>query len=167
MAVDHYDAVYDELLAVNVAAEFGADVATALRSDLPFTPAFERTLHDAATAARTEREQFGEMLQREHRSLVDAHDALDDVVTAMCRCSDDHPDGPAPPSLADLERRCERVGDERQRVVHHQLRFSRDGDALYDYLYGDRWWTYPVLSAVATLGEDLSAMRDGTTDGGQ
>lgn len=164
MAVDHYDAVYDEPLAVNVAAEFGADVATALRSDLPFTPAFERTLHDATTAARTEREQFGEMLQRERRSLADAHDALDGVVTVMRRCSDDHPDGPARPSLADLERRCERVADERQRAVQRQLHFSRDGDALYDYLYDDRSWTYPVLSAIATLGEDLSAMRDGATD---
>jgi len=162
MAVDHYDAVYGEPLPVNVTAEFGADVATALCEDVPFTPALKHTLFDAATTARAEREQFDEILRRERQSLSDAETALDDVVTAIRRRSDpptDHSADATP--LPELERRCERVGTERQRVVQRQRRFSREGDALYEYLYGDQSWTYPVLSAVATLGEDLSAMRDG------
>jgi hypothetical protein len=163
MAVDHYEAVYGEPLAVNVAAEFGADVATALCRDVQFTPPLKRALSDAATSARADRERFGEVLQRERRSLVDAEAALDDIVTAIRRHPGDHPDDA--PSLAELERRCERVGTERQRVVQRQRRFSREGDALYEYLYGDQSWTYPVLSVVATLSEDLSAMRDGPSDG--
>jgi hypothetical protein len=163
MSVDHYDAVYDESLAVNVANELGADIATALCEDAPFTPTFKRTLYETATTARAERERFVEVLDRERRSLADARSDLEDVVTAMRRHdesrnrSDDSAD--APPSLAELACRCERVGRERQRVVQRQLRFARVGDDLYDYLYGDRSWTYPVLSVVATLGEDLSAMR--------
>jgi hypothetical protein len=163
MAVDHYDAVYGEPLAVNVAAEFGADVATALCQDVQFTPALKRALSDAATSARADRERFGEVLQRERRSLADAESTLDDIVTAIRRYPGDHPDDA--PSLAELERRCERVATERQRAVQRQRRFSRDGDALYEYLYGDQSWTHPVLSAVATLSEDLSAMRDGSSDG--
>ena len=159
MAVDHYDAVYGEPLAVNVAAEFGADVATALCQDVQFTPALKRALSDVATSARADRERFGEVLQRERRSLADAQSALDDIVSHP----GDHPDDA--PSLAELERRCERVATERQRAVQRQRRFSRDGDALYEYLYGDQSWTHPVLSAVATLSEDLSAMRDGSSDG--
>lgn len=163
MAVDHYDAVYGEPLAVNVAAEFGAGVATALCQDVQFTPALKRALSDAATSARADRERFGEVLQRERRSLADAESVLDDIVTAIRRHPGDHPDDA--PSLAELERRCERVATERQRVVKRQRRFSHDGDALYEYLYGDQSWTYPVLSVVATLSEDLSAMRDGAPDG--
>jgi hypothetical protein len=163
MAVDHYDAVYGEPLAVNVATEFGVDVATALCADVPFTAAFKRTLHDAATAARTERERFDDILRRERRSLTDAHAALDDVVTAIRRRSRDRPDD-ATPTLAALARRCERVGRERQQAVQRQFRFARDEDNLYEYLYGDQSWTYPVLSTVATLAEDLSAMRDVSSD---
>lgn len=159
MAVDHYEAVYGEPLAVDVAAEFGADVATALCRDVQFTPPLKRALSDAATSARADRERFGEVLQRERRSLADAQSALDDIVSHP----GDHPDDA--PSLDELERRCERVATERQRAVQRQRRFSRDGDALYEYLYGDQSWTYPVLSAVATLSEDLSAMRDGPPDG--
>lgn len=165
MAVDHYDAVYGEPLPVNVASEFGVDVATALCQTVPFTPALKETLSDAATTARAERERFDEILRRERRSLADAESALDDVVTAICRRPTDHPDDATVPSLAELERRCDRVGTERQRVVQRQRRFSHEGDTLYEYLYGDQSWTYPVLSAVATLGEDLSAMRDGSSDG--
>jgi hypothetical protein len=163
MAVGHYEAVYGEPLRVNVAAEFGADVATALCQDVPLTPVLKRTLSDAATTARAERERFDEILRRERRSLADAESALDNVVTAIPRHPCDHPDDA--PSLAELERRCDRVGTERQRVVQRQRRFSREGDALYEYLYGDQSWTYPVLSVVATLSEDLSAMRDGASDG--
>ncbi|WP_049935643.1 DUF7260 family protein [Haloplanus natans] len=165
MAVDHYDAVYGESLPVNVASEFGVDVATALCQTVPFTSALKGTLSDAATTAQAERERFDEILRRERRSLADAESALDDVVTAIRRRSTDHPDDATTPSLAELERRCDRIGTERQRAVQRQRRFSREGDALYEYLYGDQSWTYPVLSAVATLGEDLSAMRDGASDG--
>ena len=163
MAVDHYDAVYGEPLPVNVASEFGADVATALCQDVPLTPVLKRTLSDAATTARAERERFDEILRRERRSLADAESVLDNVVTAIRRHPGDHPDDA--PSLAELERRCDRVATERQRIVQRQRRFSCDDDGLYEYLYGDQSWTYPVLSVVATLSEDLSAMCDGASDG--
>jgi len=122
-------------------------------------------LSDAATSARADRERFGEVLQRERRSLADAESALDDIVTAVRRHPGDHPDDATPPSIAELERRCDRVATERQRIVQRQRRFSCDDDGLYEYLYGDQSWTYPVLSVVATLSEDLSAMRDGPSDG--
>jgi len=164
MAVDHYDAVYDEPLPVNVATEFDVDLATALCRGVPFTPAFKSTLHDAATTAQSEREWFAEVLQREQESLAEARSDLDDVLTELDRHHDEAgasrdaaADGAR--SLAELERRCERVGDDRQAVVQTQLQASHLDDALYDYLYGDQSWTYPVLSTVATLVDDLSVMR--------
>jgi len=163
MAVDHYDAVYGESLATNAATELGTDVATALCGGVPVTAALKTALYDAAVDARAERERFGAVLRRERRSLADAHAELDDVVTDLCRHQDiprTRPDdGKSPSPLPELERRCEHAGDERQAVVQRQLQFARVDDALYDYLYGDRSWTYPVLSTVATLVEDITAAR--------
>lgn len=165
MAVDHYDDAYDEPLRVNVAAEFGADIATALCEGTPFTPAFQAALSDAAASARANRERFADVLDRERRSLADARAELDAVVDAMDRRRSTEPaDDASTPSLTDLERRCERVAEERQSVVGSQ-RISLSDHALHDYLYGDRSWTYPVLSVVATLVEDLSVMRRRSSEG--
>jgi hypothetical protein len=159
MSVDHYDAVYGESLFENAASELGADLATALRERVPFSPAFKATLHDAVTDARAERERFLELLRTEAESLADARATLGGVVDAIPR------DGEASPaSLADLEQRCERVGCERQATLRSQFRAAPADDDLYDYLYGDQSWTHPVLTVVATLVADLDGMHpdDGT-----
>jgi hypothetical protein len=154
MSVDHYDAVYDESLFENAASELGTDLATALRERVPFSPAFKATLHDAVTDARAEREWFLELLRTEAESLADAHATLDGVVDDIPR------DGEASSaSLADLRRRCERVGCERQATLRSQFRAAPAGDDLYDYLYGDQSWTHPVLTVVATLVADLDGMH--------
>lgn len=166
MAVDHYDAVYDEPLAANVAAEFGPDIATVLCGGVPVTSAVRNTLRDAAIDARTEREQFDAILRREHESLANARADLDDVVADLPRHGASSPDashatdgGPPPVPAAELLRRCERVSEERQTVIQRQLTLRQVDTTLCDYLYDEQSWTYPVLSAVATLVDDLSALR--------
>jgi hypothetical protein len=162
MAVDHYD----EPLVVNAAAELGPDIATALDGGVPIPSAFKRTLHDAVTDARTEREQFDAILQREHESLANARADLDDVVTALSRHGTSSPDAPhptdggSPPTpVTELVHRCERVCEDRQAVIQRQLTLRRVDGTLYDYLYEEQSWTYPVLSVVATLVDELSALR--------
>lgn len=154
MSVDHYDAVYGESLVENAASELGADLTTALRGRIPFSPAFKAALHDAVTEAQAERERFLETLRTETESLADAKAALGDIVDTIPR------DGETPsPSPADLRRRCERIGHERQEVLRTQFRSAPSDGGLYEYLYWDQFWTYPVLTVVATLAADLDGMR--------
>lgn len=152
MRVDHYDAVYDESLFENAATELGADLATALRGGVPFSPAFKSKLHDAVTDARAERERFLERLRTEMESLTAARETLGDVVDTVPR------DGSTPsPRIDELRRRCDDVARERQEILRAQFRSAPDG--LYEYLYRDQSWTYPVLNVVATLVADLDGLR--------
>lgn len=61
--------------------------------------------------------------------------------------------------MTELVHRCERVCEDRQAVIQRQLTLRRVDGTLYDYLYEEQSWTYPVLSVVATLVDELSALR--------
>lgn len=61
--------------------------------------------------------------------------------------------------MTELVHRCERVCEDRQAVIQRQLTLRRVDDTLHDYFYDEQSWTYPALSVVATLIDDLSALR--------
>ncbi|MFD1632840.1 DUF7260 family protein (plasmid) [Haloplanus ruber] len=152
MSVDHYDAVYGESLFENAATELGADLATALRGGVPFSPAFKSKLHETVMDARAERKWFLERLRTETASLTDARETLGDIVDTIPR------NGSTPSQTVDeLWRRCDDVGRERQDVLRTQFRSAPDG--LYEHLYRDQSWTYPVLNVVAMLVADLDGLR--------
>lgn len=144
IAVDHYDRVYDEPLAENVAAELGPDVADLFRPevDVAFAPGFKEALLAAVETARSERTALLAALEAEQESLRTARRDLDAIASG--RGSDDAVD------------RIDAVAADRQRHLHsHSLPNRIDAHDLCEYLYADLDATYPVLSAVATVRDRL------------
>lgn len=145
MAVDHYDSVYDEPLAAHAAAELSPEVASGLASDTSttFTRMYKSALTAAADGAVTGRESFRDHLDAELASLDGSREALVDLL-----------DGPGATDgtdrRSDAATRLDDVARARQETIQRRDPSARtDGHELCEYLYRDRDWTYPVLTAVA------------------
>ncbi len=174
MAVPHYDDEYGEPLAESIAEEFGGDVAAALAGASVLTDDLRDALDDAAAAARTEREEFVGLLEREEssvraveRELAGVADRLDAVAV----------DGSAPPDvgfdelrerydeLRDLRRRLDELAADRQTTLAaHRRTLSDRVPSVTEFLYPDADEEFPVLAGVARTGERLDAVERRVTD---
>ncbi len=142
MAVDHYDEVYDEPLAENVAAELTPEIADAMTGAVTAVPAGFRSAVRSAVDTTTDcRRSHLSLLDDEDRSLVEARSALDEVIDAV-----EDPTRSRRAAMAQLDA----IAAGRQPEIHRRTGRA-SGHELCSYLYDDEPWTYPVLSAVATL----------------
>jgi hypothetical protein len=162
MAVDHYEAEYDEPLGVHAEGELGPEPASVLAGAGPVVAASKRALSGAVAQSIERRSAMLDHLDREAESLDAAAATLRDVVAAM----DDHPaEGRAgeragEAALADVDSRLDGVLAERQALLHERRStFADTGADLCTYLNGTSGgWTYPVLSVVASLKRDRDAL---------
>lgn len=146
MSVDHYDEVYGESLVEHAAAELSADVAAgfARETAAPFSELYKSTLTSAVQDAVDDRDSFCDLLEAERDSLGRAEAALEEML--------DDCDGVSVPTRdrGGFQDRLDDIARDRQETVQRRVPGSRtDGHDLCTYLYRDRDWTYPVLTAVA------------------
>ena len=165
MSVPHYEQEYDESLAVNMASEFGDDLAMAVLEGGQLTPQLQESLYVAAIEARERREQFRSLveaertdLQRVKRTFGEVDASLSDVdESALLTGSFDE--------LAALHERLERERESCERLLAHRQRQRREGHAgrirapglpdLQSYLYGPLDVQYPVLADAISLLDDV------------
>ncbi len=90
MAVDHFEAVYDETLGEHVASELGRDIAVGVigGDSSGFTASFKGTLVGAVREARTSRGRLLDSFERERTSLDTAHRDLRDIVDGTSDLTD-------------------------------------------------------------------------------
>jgi hypothetical protein len=157
MSVPHYDRIYGESLAENLAAELGPTLAAMLDGDGPgtFTPERREALRSAVRSVAHQRRELVDVLDREAVSLDRAAETCSPVAARVAR------GGPHDPSaLADHIDRLDGVVADRQdhfaTVVDRRLS-SRQ--TFCTYLYGDEPWTFPVLHSCATLRERIERAR--------
>jgi len=142
MAVDHYDDVYGEELADNVAAELTPEIADAMTGATTSVPAgFKAAVRSAVDTTADCRRSHLRLLDDEEGSLAEAESALGEVIDAV-----EDPTRSRRAAMARLDA----IAAGRQPEIHRRTGRA-SGHELCSYLYDDEPWTYPVLSAVATL----------------
>lgn len=142
MAVDHYDEVYGEELAANVAAELTPEIADAMTGAPTAVPAgFKAAVRSAVDTTADCRRSHLRLLDDEEASLEEAEAALGEVIDAV-----EDPTRSRRAAMARLDA----IAAGRQPEIHRRTGRA-SGHELCSYLYDDEPWTYPVLSAVATL----------------
>lgn len=150
MSVPHYDEVYGESLAENMAAEFGPEVTACVSMTEPqaFTQPYKNALQAAAAKATRERQAFVEALDREAQSIADARTELTELLAALNTTIIPEWQSKA---FAD---RLNHIAQERQEALRTNRSLPRlDGHSFCGYLYQSEPWLYPVLTAVTRLRE--------------
>lgn len=150
LAVDHYEAVYDEPLVENVAVEFGPDYATLFHpeTDVGFSLPLKRSLVAAVEQAIDERVSLNRAVKIERESLQEYQGRLRDIVDVL--------DSTVVPEWyrETLRDDVTAVLRERQKQLHSSVhRFETH--EFCTYMYGEQRWTYPVLTSLARLQESV------------
>ncbi len=168
MSAPHYEAEYGDTVAESLAAEFGDGLAAALLGGTALTPELRDAVRGATDAARREREEFFDVLDREADSLTTAADDLAVVETAFeplesepvpARRFDDLHDRWS--TIRELQGQVDAVGLRRQETIRgHRTHLPGVPTDLCEYLYYDLEASYPVLADVADFGERLNRARD-------
>jgi len=188
MSVPHYETEYDDTYERSVAAEFGPELAYALTRTNCFHEEYKRSLLSAVETAVQEREAFLDALESEIESVERARSRLDPIRTEIAAIEEelgvgaesetdgvrrkndgaDETDGEDFGALDACRTRtealredCDRVAARRQRVLaDHERRLALGEDLdLPAYCYQGLDVTYPVLAAVAAVGDRLDTLR--------
>jgi hypothetical protein len=170
MALDHYDEEYDESLAVNLAAEVGDDLASAITSNERFPSQIKQNLDHAIQQCIASRTILLDDLDQEREALDTAETTITELMdwlrahnerslnewslTERYRLYE---------TLEAHESHCDTVAAARQERVRSRRTTSgtpRADDRLFNaYLYESLSVAYPILADLATLGNLLREAR--------
>ena len=169
MSVAHFESEYGDTLGENIAAEFGADLA----SQVSDGQILIRTVHEALMAATEsaieERRQYGRNLEEERESLREIQAGVGHCEQRAYELGDAVDEASGSDALAtldaqfgDLEATCEELVTERQQLIHG--RRSRqisgiDRESLTTFLYGDFEITCPGLAEIVRCLDTLRSRR--------
>lgn len=156
MSVAHYDEVYAESLVENLAVEFGRDLAEGVgpETSVPLTQPLLTALRRGARQAVQDRQTFITALDREAQSLEQTHSDLNALLAQVDSIS--IPSRYRDPFVDQLDG----VAQERQEAIRsRQAVPCLDEHTLCAYLYRDKPWTYPGLTAVTRLREAVALSR--------
>lgn len=169
MSVPHYDEEYDDTYERSLEAEFGPDLTLALTRESTLHGRYKRALLSKVETAIEERESFLEHVETEAASIDRATATLSPIVEEIETISrssfsaDDFGTLDAYRARTHvLEENCDGVANRRQREIGDAERSLRTDDSLPDlptYLYQELPVTYPVLSAVGTVGDRIESLR--------
>lgn len=169
MSVPHYVVDYDDTYPESLAAEFGAEMATALTRGVALDPRLKRELRRATERLRAHRASFLDTLDTEAASLEDLADPLLEVTTEIETIAAADFDGMDFGALdaycartETLRDRCAEHARERQAVLHRQrreLRVPGDSRDVPRYLYREQSARYPILSMLADRIDRLDELR--------
>jgi len=167
MNTPHYEKEYGDTVAESLAAEFGDDLAAALLGGTALTPELRGAVRAATDAARHERAEFLDVLDREADSLAAAGDGID-TLAAELESLDDRPLSTRTfddlhdlwSTLRDIEARVDAISLRRQETIRgHRNDLPGVPTDLCEYLYHDLSASYPVLASLADFGARLERAR--------
>jgi hypothetical protein len=167
MGTPHYEAEYGDTVAESLAAEFGDDLAAAVLGGSALTPELRDAVRAATDAARREREEFLDVLNREAESLAAAAEDVETLRTALASIDESQPSDRGFDDLHDLwttlrelEARADGIGLRRQEVIRgHRNDLPGVPTDLCEYLYHDLSVSYPVLVSLADAATELERSR--------
>lgn len=169
MGVAHYEEEYDDTLAESMAAEFCEEVATAVRNGPRFSAQLKGALLQGSKQSRAERSALMRALDRERDALECARSEFGAVYGELERI-DDRPLGEKTLTelgadwdrLAQLDRRCRDVLEDRQDRIHAgypNLPARTAGVRFHEYLYGPLAVNNPVLAEGVELATVIGTAR--------
>lgn len=156
MAVDHYEADYDEPFGEHLASEFGEQVASAVLTNDRLSPQVKSALLTGAREGCQKRSRYIETLTAERERIARDGELFESVAEEcdaadgdrLRRCSFDE----LQDRLEGLHRQREVLSERltaRQEQLHEGIAFGwtrRDAESINRYLYADLDTTYPVLA---------------------
>lgn len=149
LSTPHFQREYDEPFLVNLRAEVGRGLASALHPEHPasLTPVLKQTLANAVGQRITTRRTLLETLQRELTSLRCSRDDLSEFFDSLG--SVQQPQEISHEQFSQLEA----IATSRQNLIHQAVsrRGSDDQHYLHEYLYAGKLWDFPVLFAIGKL----------------
>jgi hypothetical protein len=149
LSTPHFQREYDESFLVNLRAELGRGLASALHPEhpAPLTPVLKQTLANAVDQCITTRRTLLETLQRELTSLRCSRDDLSEFFDSLD--SVQQPQEIGRKQFSQLEA----IAASRQKVIHQTAsqRHSDNEHHFHEYLYAEKPWDFPVLSAIGRL----------------
>ena len=168
MALDHYDEEYNEPLAVNLAAEVGDDLASAITANERFPSQIKQSLDHAIQQCIASRTMLLDDLEQEREALDTAETTITEIIEWLRAHTTQPMDAWSLTERYQLyetleahESHCNAVAAARQqRVRNHRTTAARADDRLFNaYLYESLSVAYPILADLATLGDLLREAR--------
>lgn len=169
MDVPHYDEVYGNACLEDVTEEFGSIIATAVFQEGPFDEGAKNAVIKAATTARAERTDFIDVISAERESVQTVAAQIESVAEELTELSDRSFTEETFGALVGyhnrmttISKRCDAIAEQRQtHLREYQTTIPRCDAiaALPRYFYADLDATFPVLSYIARLGEQIEATR--------
>ncbi|WP_080505124.1 DUF7260 family protein [Halorubrum aethiopicum] len=169
MSVPHYEEEYNDTYERSLAEEFGPELAVALTREPTLRERSRSSLLAGTTEAIDRREELVEIVESESSSVSRALEDLSPIAEEVGRFSRREFDAERFGALDAyrarlnvLAEKCDEVAARRQGEPLGGERRFNVGDAGTDvrtYLYRDLPVTYPVLAAVAEVGERIESVR--------
>jgi len=163
MSVPHYEAEYDEAIEVNMTAELGEEVATAVLDGTRFTRQIKHGLISQCNEAQRRRRELLAALKREERRLTSANEEFHDVEDAL---EAGMPESVRDCSFPELSDRWQQLGDveSRCRDLLEEYSASRGGtrgkrSEFREYVYQSLPTEHPVLSDGTRLLDHITDCR--------
>jgi hypothetical protein len=169
MSVPHYEDEYNDTYERSLAEEFTPELAVALTREPTLRERSRSSLLTKTTEAIRRREAFLERLESESASVSRARETLssiaEEVESFSRREFEAERFGALDAYRARLNvlgEKCDEVAARRQRERVDGERWANGGEVASDvqtYLYRELSVTYPVLAAVAGIGERIESVR--------
>lgn len=174
MAVPHYDEDYDESLFVNMAAEFGTDIATAVSEGAEFTPQLKSAIVEKSRESHQQRVQLLSGLRTEADQLRAAQSTARSINQSLDQHSDSNTASLSYNELisrwhrlCDLEQSCSDFLQDRQQHIHSREVISNSGLGnltFNEYLYGSLPVVHPVLVSFTELNTRIRETKQSIID---
>jgi hypothetical protein len=167
MAVAHYEEEYDEPIEVNMNAELGEEIATAVFDGGALTPQLKRGVLQQCDEGRARREELLEAIDREERRLSRAGRELHEIDAAL---EAERPEHVTRLSFEELSRRWDELGEvegrcqdliEERQTSPGADQFTRGNTDLSfrEYVYSSLPTAHPVLSDGTRLLDRIQETR--------
>ncbi len=170
MGVPHYDEEYGESLYVNMAAEFGSEIATAVTEGSEFTPPLKSAIVEKSRDSYKQREQLISGLNTEATELRTAQSSARSITQSL----EDYSNSDASSlsydelqawwhQLNELERSCTDFLKDRQGHIHSRgvTTNAQIGNTTFnEYLYGSLSVVYPVLVTFSELHNQVRQAKN-------
>jgi len=170
MSVPHYEEEYDEPIEVNMTAELGEEVATAVFDGGTFTPQLKHAVVQQSEEGRTRREELLDVIDREEDCLSRGGEELRDIDAALDARRPGHPGefhrlsfdelSARWDELGEIEERCEDLIENRQPSPASDRWTRGNSDVSFrEYAYQTLPTTHPVLSDATRLLDRIQETR--------
>lgn len=174
MAVPHYDEEYDESMHVNMAAEFGSDIATAVTEGSEFTPPLKSAIVEKSRESYEQREELLSGLNTEMNELRTAQSSARSINRSLEEFSDTDASSKSFDELQawwqrlnEIEEACTGLLQERQLHIHSRevMSNAQIGTTRFnEYLYGSLSVVHPVIVTFTEFNDQIQRAKRSVVD---